>query len=139
MKHFPVVAMLLAFVFAFSSCNQNEPTKRGGDDSSLNQPDYPSTWSPVGKKYVCDRSQDNPYDFEYCVQVIQFINELNAAEYLTTHTNLTPMDEFYNAATYTCKYPNIKMMFGADERLFEFKDTLTLYSKSWNRTFTLTN
>lgn len=44
------IIFLMAAALSLVACNQNEPTR--GDETQKNQPANPSTWSPVGHKYV---------------------------------------------------------------------------------------
>jgi len=126
-----ILALLCAFSMAFVACNQNTPddTKKGGDDTtSQHQPANPDTWSPVGKMYVCDRSNDNPYDYDYFMHVIYFFSKDSALSYGTTNRDLSPMPEqpYYTPSAYRVSYPNVTFVMGADDGIGVFSDTLTL-------------
>ena len=47
------IIFIMAAALSLVACNQNEPAR--GDETQKNQPANPSTWSPVGQMYVCDR------------------------------------------------------------------------------------
>ena len=124
-----ILALLCASSMLLCSCEPNDPeTKKGGDDTaSLHQPADPATWSPVGHRYICNRSSDNPYGYEYFVEVIDFFKRDSAVMYGTINHDLSPMEKCYNPARYKMNYPKVIMTFGIDERECTFTDTLTLF------------
>ena len=124
MKHY---ILLIAAALMLAACNQNTPdTKKGGDTTSLHQPANPSTWSPVGKRYMRDRSTNNAYGYTEFYEVVKFTTKDSAVWYSTINKDLTPMDEYYNPARYQLNYPNVTLIFGIDPDEYVFKDTLTL-------------
>lgn len=128
MKHFlfSIVALSLCLV----SCSHEEPAPKPD-----NQPKNPSTWSPIGKTYVCDRSDDNPEGYSYCLQLITFTDRQNGLYYWTISKDLSPMETFH--FDYKIQYPNIILKFGSDESNLNFIDTLTLYWESLDQIYTL--
>lgn len=127
----------MAVIAIFASCEKNQSSPEY--PTSKNQPADPAMWSPVGKIYICDRSDDNPYGYDYFMNVVYFVNDTDVAEYCTTNTDYSRIDKYYNTGTYSCNYPSVMITFGADKRPLYFIDTLTLRSDWWERTFTLAN
>ncbi len=131
---------LFAAAITFTSCNQNTPddTKKGGDSTTSHQPANPATWSPVGKIYTRDRSTNNAYGYDYFIEVVTFYTKDSAVWYGTIHSDLTPMDDYYNPASYKLNYPALTFTFGIDKDEYHFTDTLTLYcNTSDNGAYTL--
>lgn len=118
MKHFPI---LFALAMIVAGCEQ--PINEQEQKQHVN----PATFSLVGKKYVCDRSNDNPYNEPYFMEVFDFFSTDSAVWYCTTHRDLSPMEDYYNPCTYELKYPKLVLTFGADERTLIFQDTTKFY------------
>lgn len=135
------IIFLMAAALSLVACNQNTPddTKKGGDTpTSQHQPSDPATWSPVGKRYVRDRSKTNPYGYDFFKEVVVFDTKNHAVWYGTVNEDLSPMDKYYNPATYKISYPDLTFTFGADKDEYHFTDTLTLYcNTSDNGAYTL--
>lgn len=129
---------LLALLCAFTliSCNQNTPddTKKGGDTpTSQHQPSDPASWSPVGKRYVCDNDTINEDGYRY--SIIDFVSKDSALSFFSASYDLTPISyigEYYQHWAYSCTYPELKLLRGNNNVPLTFSDTLTLkyvYSK----------
>lgn len=129
MKHLPILLTIVCL--ALAGCEQ--PI----NEQEQNQPVNPATFSLVGKKYVCDRSDDNPYNEHYFMEVIDFFSTDSAVWYGTTHRDLSPMEDYYNQCKYKLKYPNLTLMFGEDPTYLVFQDANTLYCKGWEHTYTI--
>ena len=97
------------------------------DEQEQNQPVNPATFSLVGKKYVCDRSEDNPYNEPYFMEVFDFFSMDSAVWYGTTHRDLSPMEDYYNPCQYKLEFPKLVLTFGIDERTLIFQDTTKFY------------
>ncbi len=124
MKHYLPLFLL---AFALIGCENNKEAEGA----------IPAHFSLVGKKYVCDRSNDNPYYEPYFVEVLDFFSTDSAVLYGTTQRDLSPMEEYYNPCQYKLKYPDLTLTFGADVRPLVFKDTTTIYSSWWEQIFLL--
>lgn len=127
----------LLFAALLCSCNNANTPDPPEEEIPQHQPADSTTWSPKGKIYICDRSEDNIDGYPYYIEVIEFFDNVNAAWYGSINDDLSPLDKYYNQAIYTCNYPNVELVFGADKRPLYFKDTLTLRSDWWNQTYTL--
>ena len=115
MKNHIFSIILASVCCAFVACNQNTPddTKKGGDNTSLNQPSYPATWSPVGHKYVST-------DEEYLNREITFLSK---------DSFLWKREDHQKVYYYKVEYPTIYY----SENLvawLKFSDTLTITRKS---------
>lgn len=119
---------ILAAVCCMMSCTErNNPDTKRGDTTEQNQPANPSTWSPVGKRYMRDRSTNNAYGYTEFYEVVDFFKKDSAVWYGTIYKDLTPMENYYNPARYQLEYPNLTFTFGIDKDEYTFRDTLTLY------------
>lgn len=107
-------------------------------EQDKNQPIDPTKFSLVGKKYVCDRSNNNPYGESFFIAVLDFFSTDSAVWYSTTHRDLSPIkDDGYNPCRYKLEYPNLTLVFGIDPTYLVFQDTNTLYCRGWEQTFTI--
>mgnify|MGYP006873078499 CR=1 FL=1 len=131
MKHFLFIVLA---VFLLVSCYQNEPSKYV-DDSSINndenvqlhQPADYATWSPIGKKYVRDRSNEHVLGNDYFFEVVWFQTKDSAVWYNSIYPDLSQMYQSYYVS-YEIEYPKAYLTFfeiNRDE--YYFTDTLTLY------------
>lgn len=106
---------IMSAALCLAACNQNEPTdtKKGGDNTYLNQPSYPSTWSPVGHKYV-STDEDPVYG--------HYGNEIT---FLSKDSFLWQREGDVKVVPYKLQYPTIYVW----EDLYpwlKFVDTLTI-------------
>lgn len=133
------IIFLMAAALSLVTCNQNTPddTKKGGD-TQTNQPADPSTWSPVGKRYVCDTTwSKSPAADKYWAWVLYFFSEDSAVWYETELRDLTYNGSMaYERVSYDIDYPNLTLHFHANEdRPLVFKDTTVLRSDWWDVTY----
>lgn len=106
------IIFIMAAAMSLVACNQNTPddTKKGGD-TQTNQPADPSTWSPVGKMYVCDSTwKDSPADDKYWGWVFHFITKDSVVKYETPNRDLSYSEFSMNtidSIRYEISYPTI--------------------------------
>lgn len=133
------IIFIMAAALSLVACNQNTPddTKKGGD-TQTNQPANPSTWSPVGKMYVCDTTwSKSPASDKYWAWVLDFFSKDSAVWYETELRDLTYNGSMaYERVSYDIDYPNLTLHFHANEdRPLVFKDTTVLRSDWWDVTY----
>lgn len=100
-------------------------------EENLNQPKYPSTWSPVGHVYVCDRSNDNPEGYEWAAEVLDFISKDSVYHYGTINSDYSQTEGFHlNRGGYEIIYPALTIFWGGDHMVntarISFSDTITI-------------
>lgn len=105
--------------------------------STKNQPSIPSIWTPQYKVYVSDITQNNPYGYPFYAEVIIFNDGYYVEKYCTTNEDFSNDDRDFDMGYYHCYYPDVTLTIREDKYLMQFKDTLTLYSDLWNRTYLL--
>ncbi len=136
------IIFIMAAALGLVACNQNEPddTKKGGDTpTSQHQPSDPATWSPVGKRYVRDRSAEKVNGNDYFYEVVWFNSGDSAIWYNSIVADYTQMNETYPCA-YVIEYPNATLtFFDMNHDKYYFTDTLTFYSANSSGAFILAN
>ena len=111
MQKIRISIFTLCALLCLSSCNQNEPTR--GDETQKNQPANPSTWSPVGHKYV-STDEDPVYG--------HYGNEIT---FLSKDSLLWQREGDVKVVPYKLKYPTIYVWENLSPWL-KFVDTLTI-------------
>lgn len=105
-----VLSVTISATMLLCSCNQNEPTKGGSDTASLNQPDNPKDWSPVGHKYIST-------DKDYPDREITFISR---------DSFIWKREELIKTCFYDVYYPTITILDIRNDKWIKFTDTLTI-------------
>lgn len=122
----------------FASCESNEPSKRGGDNTSLNQPSDPASWSPVGHVYVYETTWENsPASDHYWVWVLDFISKDSCVWYETELRDLTYNGSpAYERTSYKVNYPKLTLNMDGG-RVLNFTDTTTIDASIWDVVYTI--
>lgn len=102
----------LLLALTLISCEKNEPTKGGSDTASLNQPENPKDWHPIGHKYV---STDESHDGRYLGIELVFLS------YDSLRFSINNRNSFY-----TIDYPLVYIGSHMDTPWLKFIDTLTI-------------
>lgn len=110
------IIFIMAAALSLVACNQNTPddTKKGGDTpTSQHQPANPSTWSPVGHKYVS--TDEDPVYGHYGAEII----------FLSRDTFYWNKNNIERNRKYRLEYPLIYIE-DSNSPWLKFIDTLTI-------------
>lgn len=84
------IISLVCFLFCGCSTKEQEPIE-------THQPQFPRSWSPMGKVYVCETTWENsPSVGHYWAFVLDFFSTDRVVRYETPNKDLTYHDDFLN-------------------------------------------
>ena len=129
MKHLLSLFILAICLIGCNTKDEPNPHKHQPADST--------TWSPVGKRYMRDRSAQHVEGHDYFYEVVWFKTSDSAIWYNSIVKDFTQMNQVY-PCSYVINYPNaVLTFFEVNPDQYYFTDTLTLICRTAPDPFTL--